>query len=63
MKYIVVTHSKPPPDPVYCGFCGEALGKIYTRDLQTRIVYHNVFCMEVHLNESQNCIEMAARKQ
>ena len=62
MRFIVVTFSKPPPEPVYCGFCTTALGKAYVRDLTTRILYHSHFCLELHLAESQNCIEMSARR-
>ena len=40
-----------------CTICCTAIGKSYVRDLATRLVYHNAWCMSLHIAETEKCIE------
>lgn len=61
MRYILVNQNKPPPEPYPCTFCTTNLGNSYVRDLDTRLVYHNPWCLETHIDQSLVCIEDAFR--
>ena len=64
LRYLVVnTYGKARKDAEvsYCAMCCTAIGKSYVRDLATRLVYHNAWCMSLHIAETEKCIENAAR--
>ena len=52
MRYLFVRCTTPSEKPVACGFCGKNLGKEYVRDLQTRVIYHSFWCMELHIHQT-----------
>ncbi len=52
MRYLFVRCTSPPKEATACGFCCTPLGLEYVRDLETRIVYHSFWCMEIHTHQS-----------
>ena len=65
LRYLVVnTYGKPREDAEvsYCAMCCTAIGKSYVRDISTGLAYHSHFCLELHISQSEKCIEDAARR-
>ncbi len=56
MRYILVNLRGKPDEPTYCTICTTAIGKTYVRDLDTRLLYHSHFCLELHIHQSQVAI-------
>lgn len=56
MKYIVVTLPDVPKEPVPCAYCSKLIGKGYTRDLMTNLVYHSHECLLVHIFDTQRAL-------
>lgn len=56
MRYILVNRPERPKELCYCTFCTTAIGKTYVRDLDTKLVYHSHFCLEMHIHDSQVAI-------
>lgn len=50
MRYIVVRLERAPD--CECNSCHVKLGKGYTRDLSTGLVYHNPCCYATHVHDS-----------
>lgn len=57
MRFVAVNTSSAKGEMTWCAFCTKAIGKSYVRDLQTRCVYHNVWCLEAHVLDSLIAIE------
>lgn len=62
MQFICVNTNAVKGIDYPCTFCKTAIGKSYTRDLTTGLIYHSHFCMDTHIEQSILCIEDAARK-
>lgn len=67
MRFICVTlhgqlmmQDRTTPYP--CAICTTPIGKSYVRDLATRLVYHNQFCLDNHVAQTTLAIEDAARR-
>lgn len=62
MRYVLV-NLKTEAKECACAFCKTPLGKTYVRCLETRILYHSHFCLELHEVESVRCIETIYRER
>lgn len=63
INYMVVNGVQEPAEQVACALCCTPLGRSYVRDLQTRLVYHNLWCLESHVLQSIVTIEDAYRSK
>lgn len=59
--FICVNVNAAKDDEWHCTLCTTPIGKSYVRDLSTRLVYHNLWCLDSHIKQSVLCIEDAAR--
>lgn len=62
MRFIAVRlYTNKGDGETCCSFCYHPITDAYVRDLQTALVYHNLYCMESHVASSILCIEDAVR--
>lgn len=62
LRFICVRLSRQEEPIEYCAFCRTAIGKTYVRDLDTRVVYHSHFCMEMHIDTTTLSLENLGRQ-
>jgi hypothetical protein len=59
IEFIIVKVNKPVEEN--CAACGMLiLDREYTRDWPTRIVYHNRWCRQLHIDSTRKAIEHVA---
>lgn len=56
MRFILVNRGKPK-DPGSCTFCCTPMGQSYVRCLTTKCCYHNHFCLEFHIEATEQAME------
>lgn len=52
MRYMIVNCKSEKGEAHECVYCPTAIGKTFVRDLQTKLPYCSVACMQVHIFES-----------